>query len=299
MLRKSPAGDAHALLREPGAHRVEVGEAGDERVGHVEAGLHLVDARVGVEGRRLGRRAPGGRPPRSAGPAAPGPGRGGRRGSSCRCGAGRRSRSAGRPSPSATSGCSLRQAMRARRLAGRRRPRRPRSPRRARGAGPPGRTRRAGGRGPPARWRRRGRRRPAARDRPRRAAGRGRTARRARAHRASTRHDRGASRRAALGLSSQRRMHEAAVAAAGVEPVRAGARGSVAASDRPTRHRRAVAAVGPRHRGGVRDRAAPAARVDALVPDVLERDAPVAGVGGRRCRAPAPRRAPRRNVPIM
>ena len=33
------AGDAHALLGEPGAHRVEGGEARDDEVGHVGAGL--------------------------------------------------------------------------------------------------------------------------------------------------------------------------------------------------------------------------------------------------------------------
>ena len=43
-------GDADALLGELRAHRVEVGEAREDRVDHVEVRLHLADARIGLDG---------------------------------------------------------------------------------------------------------------------------------------------------------------------------------------------------------------------------------------------------------
>ena len=50
-------GDAHALLRQPGAHRVHGPEPGQHEVDARHGGLHLVDAGIGEVGGGLGRRA--------------------------------------------------------------------------------------------------------------------------------------------------------------------------------------------------------------------------------------------------
>ena len=43
-------GDADALLAEAGTHRMEGGEPGHQRFGHVDGGLHLSDPRIGFVG---------------------------------------------------------------------------------------------------------------------------------------------------------------------------------------------------------------------------------------------------------
>ena len=53
---KVAGGDAHALLRKRHAHRMEVPESGDERVGHGQRLLDLDDAGIGIVGRGLWRR---------------------------------------------------------------------------------------------------------------------------------------------------------------------------------------------------------------------------------------------------
>ena len=84
------AGDAHALLRQARAHRVHGAEPGQHEVDHRERLVDLGDARVGVEGGGLGRRH---RPvdlPRGRARGSRDRARGGRGGSWCRCGPGRR-----------------------------------------------------------------------------------------------------------------------------------------------------------------------------------------------------------------
>ncbi len=117
MLRKSSAVMRTHSCGEPRAHRVHRPEAREHEVDAGERRVDLVDARVGVVRRGLRRRAGLVDLPRERAPAWPGPARAGRRGSSCRCGPGRRSRSAARRRPRAISGCAA--SLRRRRAAGR------------------------------------------------------------------------------------------------------------------------------------------------------------------------------------